>query len=113
MITDSRAEEAITAIIKYGPLYAQAKANRQYLEEFRKSKKALEMKEAEADGYKTAVLQEREAYAGSEYRELLQGLKAAIEEEVTLLWKLTSAELTVDVWKTQSVNARRENKVTL
>ena len=55
--------DAIEFIFRHGRKYAQAKADRTYLEEFRKSQKAMLMKDAEVEGHKTSAAQEREAYA--------------------------------------------------
>ena len=80
--------QAVDFLLKNAGLYAKAKAERVYLEEFRKSKKALLMQEAFCAGVDTMAGQERDAYARSEYRELLEGLKAAIEVEEKLKWQL-------------------------
>ena len=55
--------KAIDYIIQNSVKYAQARANRLYLEEFRKSKKALLMKDALARGDK-AIRQKREMEYG-------------------------------------------------
>ena len=49
---------------KHAPAFAKAKAERMYLEEFRKSKKALLMQQ---HGEKPIGAQEREAYAHADY----------------------------------------------
>ena len=51
--------KAIEYIIENSCKYAEAKAQRIYLEEFRKTKKALLMKDAMARGIDSAVAQER------------------------------------------------------
>jgi hypothetical protein len=57
--------------------------------------------------------QEREAYAHPEYRELLEGLRAAIEREEKLRWDLVAAQARVDVWRSQEASNRRETRVTV
>jgi hypothetical protein len=91
--------------------YAKAKAERIYLEEFRKSKKALLMREAETAGHKSAATQEREAYANTEYVELLEALKSAVEAEEALRWQITAASAKIEVWRSLSANERMERKV--
>lgn len=103
---------AIDFIITNAPKYAKAKAERIYLEEFRKTKKALLMKQAMEMGFESAVSQEREAYAHPEYQELLKGLGAAIEIEETLKWQLTAAQMKSEVWRTESANERQGIKAT-
>lgn len=93
------------------PEYSKAKAEAEYLREFRKSKKAILMVEAEQKGIKTG--QEREAYAYShkEYQELLSGLKAAVEKSESLKYRMVVAEKRVDIWRTMSANTRRESNM--
>jgi hypothetical protein len=112
MITDQQIEKAIDWMRDNAEKLSQAKANRIYLEEFRKSKKAMLMKEAEIEGHKTSSAQEREAYANEEYVELLRGLKTAVEDEEKLKWMMTAAELKTEIWRTQSANARAEGRAT-
>ena len=104
--------KAIEFILEQAPKFAQAKAQRMYLEEFRKTKKALLMKEALARGIDSAVAQEREAYAHYEYQELLLGLQAAIEKEETLKWKLTAAQMKSDIWRSEQASERLGVKTT-
>jgi hypothetical protein len=100
-------QAAIEAMWKLAPEYAKAKAERIYLEEFRKTRKALLMK---VSGVDAIGAQEREAYAHPDYAALLEGLKAAVEAEETLRWRLVSMEAAVEVWRTQSANDRRVDK---
>ena len=104
--------KAIEFILDNAPKYAKAKAERIYLEEFRKTKKALLMKQAMEMGFESAVSQEREAYAHPEYQELLKGLAVAIEQEETLKWKLTAAQMKSEIWRTESANERSGVKAT-
>ena len=104
--------KAIEFILEQAPKYAEAKAQRIYLEEFRKTKKALLMKDALARGIDSAVAQEREAYAHYEYQELLLGLQAAIEKEETLKWKLTAAQMKSDIWRSEQASERLGIKTT-
>jgi hypothetical protein len=104
--------KAIDYIIQNAPKYAKAKSERIYLEEFRKTKKALLMKDAMQMGYESAAAQEREAYAHPEYQELLRGLAVAIEQEESLKWKLTAATMKAEIWRTESANERSGVKAT-
>jgi hypothetical protein len=104
--------KAIEFILENAPKYAEAKAQRIYLEEFRKTKKALLMKDAMARGIDSAVAQEREAYAHYEYQELLLGLQVAIEKEETLKWKLTAAQMKADIWRSEQASERLGVKTT-
>lgn len=105
--------DAIEYIFKHGKKFAKAKAERTYLEEYRKSLKALLMQEAQVDGHQTAAAQEREAYADDRYQVLLQGLKAAVEAEEEVRWGLVAAQARIDVYRTQESSKRQEIKAVL
>jgi len=92
-------------------LYAKAKSERVYMEQYRKSKKALLMRAAEVEGHKSAAMQEREAYANTEYMEVLKALQAATEEEERLRWLMVAAEARIEVWRTLESSRRIEKKV--
>ena len=105
------AHAAIDFIIRNSGDYAKAKAQRVFLEEYRKSKKALLMKEAMLK-FDAVNAQEREAYSHPEYQELLKGLAAAIEVEEDLKWKLEAARMRVDCWRTEESTKRMEMRAT-
>lgn len=99
-------EQATQSIREKAPQYGEAKGQRVYLEEFRKSLKALLMKDALAMGIEAANAQEREAYSDPQYKSLLKGLAAAIEKEETLKWQIEAARLDVEIWRTKQANER-------
>ena len=101
--------KAVDYIIANAQQYAEAKAKRVYLEEFRKSKKALLMGQSAET---TAVAREQYAYGHEEYTDLLKGLQAAIEVEEKLKFDIIAAQLRVDIWRTEQANARIEMKAT-
>lgn len=86
-----------------GPQLAQAKANRVYMEEYRKSLKALLMQRSHA---KSAVDREADAYAHDDYIEHLQGLREAVEAEEKLRWVMVTHSAAVEVWRSQEASAR-------
>jgi hypothetical protein len=102
--------KAVDFIRDNAELYAKAKAERIYTEEFRKSLKAILMKKS---GENAVNAQEREAYAHPEYRALLDGLKDAVIIEETLRWKMIAAEARIEVIRTQEATKRMEYKATL
>ena len=103
-------ERAIEYIFKHGKRYAKAKADRIYMEEYRKSLKAMIMKRS----LETAVnAQEREAYSHADYVQLLHGLKEAVEIEEKLRWDLIGAQARVEIWRTEQANNRAEGKATI
>ena len=99
--------DAVDYLYTHGRKYAEAKSHRVYLEEYRKSQKAMLMKAALSDGRaKSAVVAEIEAYADSAYIEVLKGLEAAVEQEETLRWGLVSAQARIEVWRSTEASNR-------
>lgn len=90
--------------------YSKARAKRTYVEEFKKSKFAMLMREAERQGFKTAAAQEREAYACDEYVQLLDALKEAVESEEKLRYEMKALEMQAEVWRTVRADERFEKK---
>lgn len=102
-------DRAVDYIIANAGKFAAAKAQRVYLEEFRKSKKALLMAQSQA---KTVADREAYAYAHEDYLGLLGGLKAAVEVEEKLKWDLVAAQARVEIWRTRSANNRAQDRAT-
>ena len=98
---------AVDYVIANAGKFAAAKAQRVYLEEFRKSKKALLMAQSSA---KTAAEREQYAYGHEDYIALLGGIKAAIEVEEKLRWDLIAAQARIEIWRTQSANNRSQDR---
>ena len=90
---DNPAHKAIDFILTNASKYAQAKATRVQLEEYRKSKKAILGNLEEG----SLGAKEMFAYAHPEYIQLLMDIKQAIAEEEELKYKLEAAKLRVEV----------------
>jgi len=99
-------QKALRVIASTAPLYAEAKANRIYVEQYRKSLKAILMKKALQRGHEAAVAQEREAYAEEEYVNLLAAIRDAVQAEEALRWKMVAAEAAVEVWRSLEASNR-------
>ena len=95
--------EAINYMIRHSAEYAQAKAQVTYLENFRKSKKAILYASAIGN-----TIADKDSYARShpEYLELLEGLREAVEEAERLRWMLIAAQARIDVWRSQEASNR-------
>lgn len=104
MITDEQAEKASDYIRDNAQTFAQAKANRIYLDEFRRSKEAMLYQQAP-----TGTIPEKEAYTRShpEYLQVLDGLKEAVEQEERIRWLMIAAQTKIEIWRTQSANERK------
>jgi hypothetical protein len=101
--------KAIQYLIDTAPIYAKAKADRIYLEEFRKSRKAQLMSIA---GTEVLGKQETFAYAHEDYIQILQGIRQAVEIEEKYRWLMTAAQARIEVWRTEQYSARMEVKAT-
>lgn len=102
-------DKAVDFIRDNAKPYAEAKAKRIYLEEFRKSKKALLMAECNEPA---ANAREQYAYAHPEYLEVLDGIRAAVAEEEALRWQMVAAQARVEVWRSKESSARAEGRAT-
>jgi hypothetical protein len=101
--------KAIQYLIDTAPLYAKSKADRMYLEEYRKSIKAQLMSRA---GTEVLGKQETFAYAHEDYIQILEGIKQAVEKEEKYRWLMTAAQARIEVWRTEQYSARMEIKAT-
>jgi hypothetical protein len=101
--------KAIQYLIDTAPLYARAKADRIYLDEYRKSKRAQLMSQA---GTEVLGKQETYAYAHADYVGILEGIREAVEIEERYRWLMTAAQARIEVWRTEQYSARMEVKAT-
>jgi hypothetical protein len=109
-------QAAVDYMIAKSGEYAEAEAHKIYMEEMRKTIKAEEMKAAESRGngeYKTAAMQEREAYASPRYKTHLEALKQAVERRERLRWMLIAAQARIEVWRSQEASNRNIERATL
>jgi len=100
---------AIQYLIDTAPLYSRAKADRIYLDEFRKSRRAQLMSQA---GTEVLGKQETFAYAHPDYIQILEGIREAVETEERYRWLMTAAQARIEVWRTEQYSARMEMKAT-
>lgn len=99
MIDEERVERAVNWLAQSADKAAQARANRQYVEEYRKVLKAQIMRE---NVDLAVAAQEREAYADPRYLEHLDALRDAVEQDEKMRWLMVSAETLVSAWQTQN-----------
>ena len=102
-ITDDEIDKALDYLRDNARDAAQAKANRIYIEEYRKVVKAKLMKEHAS---MSAVLQEREAYSDPRYAQHLEAIKQAVEADEGHRFLRGAAEAKIEAWRTQSSNTR-------
>ncbi len=104
MITDEQAEKALDYLRDNADKTAAARANRIYMEEYRKSLKAIIMSEYVGEPVNA---QERYAYSDPRYIEHLQSIKEAVKQDEQAKWMMTAAEAKLEAWRTMSANNRR------
>jgi hypothetical protein len=88
--------------------WASAQATYEQLDEFKKSKLAMLMQQAEAQGHKTAAIQDREARASAEYLKLIENIGTAQRQALALRQKLKAMEMRFEWQRTKAANRRAE-----
>jgi len=103
IITDEDATKCLEYIVMYAPKYAEAKANRVYMHEFRKTKRAQLFLKG------SGTVAECQAYAEShdDYIQTLKSLKEATDLEEKYKWYLIAAQAKLEIYRTISANQRR------
>jgi hypothetical protein len=104
---EESATKARNFIWKNSATLGKATADRSYLESFLKSKLALLMKESTESSF---VGKEMEAKSHPDYIALLEGIKVAQEQEVTLKWQMEAAKISFEIYRTESANNRAIDK---
>ena len=103
MITEDDVNRALEWLVSSADKAAEARANRQYLEDFSRTIKAEIMSEHMDEPVNA---QERHAYADERYKLHLAGLRVAIKEDERFRWLKDSAIAKLDCWRTQQANLR-------
>ena len=103
IITDEDIEKAVDFLKNTAEQSAKYRAERLYLDEYRKSLKALLMKQ-NLDLPISA--QEREAYASPVYIQHLETLKIAIERDEKQRFLRIHADAKIEAWRSMSANLR-------
>jgi hypothetical protein len=102
-ITDDEIDRALDYLRDNADEAAKARAERVYVEEYRKVIKATLMKE---HGQLSAVLQEREAYSDARYVAHLDAIREAVFRDEKHRFLRSAAEAKIESWRTQSSNYR-------
>lgn len=104
MISDAEVEKALDFMRDNATKAAHARADRAYVEEYRKILKGHIMRENARD---PLGAQEAIAYADARYVAHLKAIKEAVFEDERLRFMLDAARAKLDAWQTQSANNRR------
>lgn len=108
MITDAEIEKSVDYLRDNARKAAQAKAERIYMEEYRKVVKALLMREVASESLGG---QEARAYADKRYTTHLDALQGAIERDEYHRWMMVAAQAKIEAWRTQCANVRILDKI--
>lgn len=107
MISEEDVEAAVEWLRSNARAAGQAKAERVYCEEYRKTVKAQLM--AEKSGEPIGA-QERHAYAHPSYAAHLQAIREAVQKDESMRWLMVAAEAKIEAWRTQQANQRAEGR---
>lgn len=107
MISDEEIDEALEFLRSNARKAAQCRAERAYMEEYRRVVRAEVMREAMGE---SLGAQESRAYADSRYKKHLKAMQAAIEADEYHRWMMVSAQAKIEAWRTQQANLRAEGK---
>lgn len=107
-INDEDVQKALDFLRFQAPQAAKAKAERIYMEEYRKSIKASVMQKHLS---MPVSAQEREAYNSNEYKSHLDVMRTAIESDELFRWKMVAAQAVIEAWRTSSANDRGQSKI--
>lgn len=108
IISDDDVEAALSGLFDHAGEAAKRRAERLYMEEYRKVVKAEEMGKSNAS---TIGEQERQAYASENYKEHLDAMRTAIELDERARFKMQAFAATIDAWRTQESNLRAMGKM--
>ena len=102
-LSDDEIDKAVDYLRNTAEITARHKAERVYAEEYKKTLKAILMKQF-TDLPISA--QEREAYAHNDYKKHLKALKEAVFLDEKMKFLRVSAEVKIEAWRTQQANIR-------
>jgi hypothetical protein len=101
--------DAIEYIYKNAPKYGAAKGKVAELDAYRHSLKAIMMSKSTES---TIGGQEKAAYASEEYQNLCKAIGEATEAAETLKWRLESARMKFEAYRTEQASNRNLERLT-
>jgi hypothetical protein len=101
--------DAIEYIYKNAPAYGAAKGKVAELDAYRHSLKAIMMSRSTES---TIGGQEKAAYASEEYQNLCKAIGEATEAAETLKWRLESARMKFEAYRTEQASNRNLERLT-
>ena len=105
MVSEHEAQRAIDYVRDHAPIYAKAKAERVYIENYLKVVKAQAMADSDK---KTLGDREIDAYMCEKYQFQLSEMRKAVAIEEEIKYRMEAAKLRFEHWKTEQFNSRVE-----
>ncbi len=102
-ISDEEVQASVDYLRDSAISAAKARSERIYLEEYKKSLKAMIMKEHAG---LSLGAQEREAYRDQRYVDILEALKTAVFKDEKARFLRAAAEAKIEAWRSFSANHR-------
>lgn len=103
---DEFSEFHIAQIESYAAKFAKAKADRTYLENYRKALRAKLALEYAQQGIKSHQAQVLKAEADDKYLEVLKALHTATQIETQCYWELEKLKMQFEKWRTTRADYR-------
>lgn len=103
LVSDADIEKALDFLRDSAQTASQARAERIYMEEYRKSLKAMLMQE---HNDLPVSAQEREAYADARYLQHLDALREAVALDEKNRFLRAAADAKIEAWRTMNANYR-------
>lgn len=101
-------EQRLHQLREIAKRHAKAKADREYLDHFRKSKLAMLTAANIEDGCASHAAAETKARTHPDYLQVLEGLRDATETSEALFWELKIAMAGIDIWRSKAATERAE-----
>jgi cell division GTPase FtsZ len=98
MIKEDEVEKAVIWLAQSADKAAQARANREYMDEYRRTIRATIMAENKDQ---PLAAQERDAYRDPRYVEHLEAFREAVHQDEKMRWLRIAAETKISVWQSQ------------
>lgn len=108
MISDDDVDRALQWLVSNADKAAQARAERVYVEEYRKTLKAELMAKS---GAGSVAAQEVIAYAHPDYKTHLEAIREAVEADERFRWLQVTADARIRAWQTQAATRRAQERI--
>lgn len=110
MISEAEVEQAVEWLRNNARAAAKAKAERVYVDEFKKSLEAQLMTDPKECPATAVREREAQARAHPKYIAHLQAIREAVERDESMRWLMVAAQAKIEAWRSQNANLRAEGR---